>query len=66
MNKRTSVTLVEAAEALGLNPSTLRVQIRNGRLKAQKIGTAWFVTGAEIERYREQSLGNAGRPKGTA
>jgi excisionase family DNA binding protein len=49
--------LSDAAARLGLSPSTLRVQIRNGRLAAVKRGRDWHVTPAELERYRAQSLG---------
>jgi excisionase family DNA binding protein len=49
------MTLTEAAERLGLSPSTLRVQIRNGRLKARKVGRDWHVTPAEVERYRREN-----------
>lgn len=51
------ITLAEAAERLGLSPSTLRVQVHNGRLKARLVGKTWVVTGREIERYRADSLG---------
>ncbi len=48
------MTLKEAAELLGLSPTTLRVQIKNGALKAKKIGRDWWVTPKEVERYREE------------
>jgi uncharacterized protein YuzE len=35
------------------SPTTLRVQIRNGRLKATKRGRDWVVTAAELETYLE-------------
>lgn len=57
------MTINEAAAALGLAASTLRVQIAHGRLRATKRGRDWWVTPAEIERYRRESLGKAGRPK---
>jgi excisionase family DNA binding protein len=50
------MTLREAAEILGLAPSTLRVQIRNGKLAAVKRGRDWDVAPAELERYRATSL----------
>jgi hypothetical protein len=63
------MTLNEAAKELGLDASTLRRQIANGRLKAVRVGPpndpnryVWMVTPAELKRYREQSLGKAGRP----
>lgn len=49
------LTLIEAAASLGLSPITLRLQIRNGRLKAKKQGRDWFVTPREVERYRRES-----------
>lgn len=49
------MTLKEAAEALGLSPSTLRVQIRNGKLRAQKWGNQWSVSPKEVARYRAVS-----------
>jgi excisionase family DNA binding protein len=58
MNARaygSSVTLKEAAERLGLSPATLRVQIRNRKLRARKVGRDWHVTSAEIDRYRRVS-----------
>lgn len=51
------IPLSEAAEMLGLKMASLRSQIRFGALKADKLGPIWVVTRAEVERYREQSLG---------
>lgn len=48
------MTLNEAAAALGVAASTLRHQIRNGKLKARKVGRDWHVTAREVERYREE------------
>lgn len=43
---------VEAvAQALGLHPKTVIRFIREGRLKANKVGRAWRVTRAEIDRF---------------
>ena len=49
------MTLPEAAESLGLAPSTLRHQIRNGKLKARKLSRDWYVTADEVERYRREN-----------
>jgi len=46
------LTLTEAAARLGLAASTLRVQIRNGKLRAKKVGRDWTVSSREVERYR--------------
>ena len=50
------MTLNEAAAILGLSPDTLRWQVRNGKLKARKVGRDWHVTPREVERYRRESL----------
>lgn len=49
------MTLIQAAELLGLSPSTLRVQIRKGKLHAEKIGRDWHVSAREVERYRREN-----------
>jgi excisionase family DNA binding protein len=49
------MTLQEAAARLGLASSTLRVQVRNGKLRATKKGRDWHVTPTEVERYRVAS-----------
>ena len=48
------MTLTEAAEALGLDPSSLRHQIANGKLRATKRGRDWWVTPAEVKRYEKE------------
>lgn len=45
------MTIPEAAKALGLQASTLRLQIKLGRLAAVKRGRDYWVTPAEVERY---------------
>jgi excisionase family DNA binding protein len=58
------LTMADMARELGLHPSTLRHQRRDGHLTATKFGNTWVVTRAEAERYRRESLGqsNGGRP----
>lgn len=51
------LTLEQAGQELGLSPDTLRSQIRNGRLRATKLGPIWVVSRREIDRYRRQYLG---------
>ena len=57
------MTLREAAEVLGVSPTTLRDQVAKGRFTAQKVGPIWVTTEAEVERYRRDSLGQPGRPE---
>jgi excisionase family DNA binding protein len=54
------VPLPEAARQLGLAASTLRVQIRLGRLRAIKTESGdWLIATEEVERYRRESLKRA-------
>ena len=50
-----TMSLAEAADELGLAPSTLRHQIRRGKLKARKRGRDWFVSALEVERYAAEN-----------
>jgi len=47
------LTLIEAANEAGLSPSTLRNQIKNGKLIADKKGHDWRVTRAALWSYLE-------------
>lgn len=40
----------EIAEKLGVTVGTVRRWLRNGEIKATKIGRKWFVSKTEIER----------------
>lgn len=46
------MTLKEAAAVLGVTPDNLRGAIARGALKAAKHGRDWWVSKAEVERYR--------------
>lgn len=56
-----SLTVTEAAASLGVARSTLLHQIKNGAIKATKVGPIWTITEREVERYRRESLGKRGR-----
>lgn len=49
------LTVREAAASLGVAPSTLRWQIRNGKLEAQKRGRDWYISEAEVARYAREN-----------
>lgn len=49
------MTIPEAAEALGLKPSTLRLQIKLKKLRAHKMGASWYVSPIEVERYAREN-----------
>lgn len=58
------MTLADLATRLGVDTSTLRHQIRNGRLAAVKFGPVWTVTEKEATRYAAASVGRPGpKPK---
>jgi len=54
------LTLSEIAKELWLNPSTVRLWVREERLPAQKIGRKWVVARADLEKMldREPRLGH--------
>lgn len=45
------LTLREAAKESGLSPTTLRVQIRNGRIRATKKGRDWLINDTDLFNY---------------
>lgn len=54
------MTLPDAARSLGIAPSTLRLQVKLGKMAARRVGPRWYVTVEEVERYRREHLrGNA-------
>lgn len=55
------LTISQAAERLGLSRKTLWLQINRGTLHGQQIGHMWIVTASEVERYRRENKGRAGR-----
>lgn len=55
------LTLAEAGIRLGLSASTLRNQVKRGKLRATLIGKTWTVTEREVERYRAEHRGRVGR-----
>lgn len=52
------LTAEQAAERLGLHPKTVRRFIREGRLKATKIGKSYRILGSDLAEF-------AGTPPGT-
>jgi excisionase family DNA binding protein len=54
------VNLREAADRLGIQPDTLRQQIRAHRLRARKMGRDWFVSEEEFARYQREQHGKPG------
>jgi len=55
--------MINAAELLGVDQSTLRAQVHRGRLRAFKVGRDWLVTDEEIDRYRREVQGQRASKK---
>ncbi|MCJ7541926.1 MAG: helix-turn-helix domain-containing protein [Desulfobacterales bacterium] len=50
----------DAAERLGVHHSRVRVLIRQGRLKAQKIGRTWVIREKDLKKLK---ILKRGRPR---
>lgn len=59
------LTLPEIAQTLGMNPSTVRLWVREGRLQAEKMGRKWMVRRADLHRMLAEQP-QVGHPRGTA
>ena len=55
MKAPTLLTVSEAATVLGLAASTLRHQVRLGKLQAAKVGRDLFLTSEEVDRYAAEN-----------
>jgi len=54
------LTTTQAAEALGIGRSRVLALIRQGRLKAKKVGMQWLVGLKALEEVRVRKPGRAG------
>ena len=56
----------QIAEMIDIHPKTIQRYIREGRLKAQKIGKAWRVTGHDLSTFAEgtDGAGTSSTPRG--
>jgi excisionase family DNA binding protein len=59
------LTLPEIAQTLGMNPSTVRLWVREGRLPAEKVGRKWMVRRADLEQMLAEQP-QVGHPRGAA
>lgn len=51
MTISTSVTGSEAAELKGVDPSSIRRAIRDGRLKGRKVGPLYLIERRDLDRW---------------
>ena len=49
LKRFTAYTVQEVAEALDLTPATIRRYIKSGTIKAQKVGSKWYITDTNLE-----------------
>lgn len=54
-----TMTTQEAARLLKLHVVSLRLLIRQGKIKAKKIGTLYLVSRQSVERYKDATAGMA-------
>lgn len=54
------LTLEEAATLIGLSRQTLYLQVRAGKLHAEKKGREWLVLESEVRRYERETKGKHG------
>ena len=47
----TAYNLKEASEILHMNIQTIRKHIKNGKIKAQKVGNSYYVTDKTLTEY---------------
>jgi len=44
----------EVAQRLGITPNTVRIYLREGRIKALKVGKLWRVRESDLQKHIEQ------------
>ena len=59
------LTLPEIAQTLGMNPSTVRLWVREGRLPAEKVGRRWMVRRTDLEQMLAEQP-QVGHPRGAS
>lgn len=62
--KTKTITVQEAAAALNLSVATIRNYIRDGKLKAVKLGRVWRIKESDLNALAERGI--EGKPQGMA
>jgi excisionase family DNA binding protein len=58
------LTIADAAARLGIDPSRVRLLVRQGRIPARKFGRAWMISKADLDAYHPRPQGKPGhRPQ---
>lgn len=57
------LSIVEAAEILGVHPGTVKRLCREGRLVAEKVHNGWLIHNNVLHDFAEEYSGRRGRPQ---
>ena len=58
------LTITDAAARLGIDPSRVRLLVRQGRIPARRFGRAWVISESDLNTYQPRPQGKPGhRPK---
>jgi excisionase family DNA binding protein len=57
MSKKRLLSVNEAASLLRISPARVRALIGAGRLPAEKVGWAWIIRPANLEKIRVRTVG---------
>ncbi len=56
------MTITEAAAELGLTTRALQLRVRNGEMRAERIGPILVIPKSEVERWKPIGKRKGGRP----
>jgi len=56
------LSIVEAAQVLGVHPGTVKRLCRNGKLEATKVYNAWLIRSGTLHSFAKAYKGRRGRP----
>jgi len=57
------LSIVEAAEVLGIHPGTVKRLCREGKLPAKKVHNAWLISTDALQVFSKDYKGLRGRPR---
>ena len=56
------LSIVEAAQILGVHPGTMKRLCRNGKFEAKKVHNTWLIRSGTLHLFAEGYKGRRGRP----
>ena len=60
------MSIIEAANILGIHPGTLKRLCREGKLAAEKVHNGWLIHNEALHSFAERYNGRRGRPRNEA